>query len=77
MHCHLLHQKQVFLIFLFALLSTAGFSQYVHKIKVDSVKIANDSCNAELILENNLRHLDGFLNNKRNRDREFGNVLSA
>lgn len=46
-------------------------AQYVHKIKADSVLITNDSCNAELNLENGTRHIKGFLYNKGNGRTEF------
>jgi len=39
-------------------------SQYIHKIKADSVLITNDSCNAELNLENSTKDTLGFLFNK-------------
>jgi hypothetical protein len=63
--------KQIFLLFFLAMLSATGFSQYVYKIKADSVKITNDSCNAELILENSTRHVNGFLYNRGNGRTEF------
>ncbi|WP_121356803.1 glycine-rich domain-containing protein [Flavisolibacter nicotianae] len=63
--------KQAFLLLFLALLSATGFSQYVYKIKADSVKITNDSCNAELILENSTRNVNGFLFNKANGRTEF------
>ena len=43
----------------------------MYKIKADSVKITNDSCNAELILENATRNVQGFLYNKGNGRTEF------
>lgn len=46
-------------------------AQYTYKIKADSVKITNDSCTAELILENSTRQVDGFLYNKGNGRTEF------
>ena len=46
-------------------------AQYIHKIKADSVLITNDSCNAELNLENGTRHVKGFLYNKGNGRTEF------
>jgi len=42
-------------LFASAVLCLAGFiasGQFVYKIKADSVLITNDSCNAELIIEN-------------------------
>ena len=41
-------------------------AQYIYKIKADSVLITNDSCNAELNLENSTRDTLGFLYNKGN-----------
>ena len=46
-------------------------AQFVYKIKADSVKITNDSCSAELILENSTKHVLGFLYNKGNGRTEF------
>lgn len=38
-------------------------AQYISTVSADSVKITNDSCNAELILENNTKAQIGFLYN--------------
>jgi hypothetical protein len=46
-------------------------SQFVHKINADSVLITNDSCTAELNLENSTKHIKGFLYNKGNGRTEF------
>lgn len=46
-------------------------AQFVYKVKADSVKITNDSCNAELILENSTPSVKGFLYNKGNGRTEF------
>jgi hypothetical protein len=46
-------------------------AQFVHKIKADSVLITNDSCTAELNLENSTKHIKGFLYNKGNGRTEF------
>jgi hypothetical protein len=60
------------LLFLIVLL---GFSvakaQFVYKIKADSVLITNDSCTAELIIENSTKNVKGFLVNKGNGRTEF------
>ncbi len=48
-----------------------AFSQFTYKIKADSVLITNDSCNAELNLENSTRNVNGFLYNKGNGRTEF------
>ncbi|MCG2618133.1 hypothetical protein LZZ85_27770 [Terrimonas sp. NA20] len=50
-------------------------AQYVYKIKADSVKITNDSCTAELILENSTKAVKGFLYNKGNGRTEFRKAL--
>lgn len=46
-------------------------AQYIYKIKADSVRIYNDSCTAELILENRTKDTLGFLYNKGNGRTEF------
>lgn len=61
-----------FTTFLFCSLSS---SQYIHQIKADSVRIHNDTCNAELILENSTRNINGFLYNKGNGRTEFKKAL--
>lgn len=63
--------KQILLIALFCFSSYLSFAQYVYKIKADSVRIYNDSCNAELILENSTKNVTGFLYNKGNGRTEF------
>src|SRR3982751_1095861 len=60
------------LLFLSVLLSfTAARSQFIYKIKADSVLITNDSCTAELNLENSTKNVKGFLYNKGNGRTEF------
>lgn len=46
-------------------------AQFVYKIKADSVLITNDSCTAELILENSTKNIKGFLYNRGNGRTEF------
>lgn len=46
-------------------------AQFTYKIKADSVLITNDSCTAELILENSTKSVKGFLYNKGNGRTEF------
>jgi hypothetical protein len=53
------------------LLSTSVIAQFVHKIKADSVLITNDSCTAELNLENSTKDVNGFLYNKGKGRTEF------
>lgn len=52
-------------------LSLTSNAQFVYKIKADSLKITNDSCTAELILENSTKNVQGFLYNKGNGRTEF------
>ncbi len=61
------------LIFLVAaiLVCQSAFSQFIYKIKTDSLLVTNDSCNAELNLENSTRLVNGFLYNKGNGRTEF------
>src|SRR5581483_4880389 len=46
-------------------------AQYIYKIKADSVLITNDSCTAELNLENSTKNVPGFLFNKGRGRTEF------
>jgi hypothetical protein len=46
-------------------------AQFVYKIKADSVLITNDSCTAELNLENSTKDINGFLYNKGKGRTEF------
>lgn len=50
-------------------------AQFTYKIKADSVKITNDSCTAELILENSSKHINGYLYNRGNGRTEFKSIL--
>ena len=60
----------------FIVISFCSAAQYVYQIKADSVRIHNDSCKAELILENSTRHINGFLYNKGNGRTEFRKALA-
>ncbi|MCG2613745.1 hypothetical protein LZZ85_05615 [Terrimonas sp. NA20] len=53
------------------ILSHESNAQFTYKIKADSVLITNDSCTAELILENSTKIVKGFLYNKGNGRTEF------
>ncbi|RYG00924.1 MAG: hypothetical protein EOO07_34835, partial [Chitinophagaceae bacterium] len=68
--------KNLFACAFFLLFSCAVSAQYVHKIKADSVKITNDSCTAELILENSTKLVPGFLYNKGNGRTEFRRAVT-
>jgi len=63
--------KKSFLIFVSSLFSILSYSQFIYKIKGDSVLITNDSCTAELNLENVTKNVKGFLYNKGNGRTEF------
>jgi hypothetical protein len=67
---HLVFMKKVFFL-LFILAPFLGSAQYVHSIKADTLLVSNDSCNAELILENGTKNIKGFLFNKGNGRTEF------
>jgi hypothetical protein len=49
--------------------------QYMHKIKADTVKLYNDACTTEFILQNATRNTNGFLYNKGNGVTEFRKAL--
>ena len=63
--------KKALLVSVFVYFGSTAFSQFTYKIKADSVLITNDSCNAELNLENSTRNVKGFLYNKGNGRTEF------
>jgi len=46
-------------------------AQFIYKIKADSLLVTNDSCSAELNLENSTKSIKGFLYNKGNGRTEF------
>lgn len=58
------------------LFSAFAFGQFTYKIKADSVLITNDSCTAELNLENSTKNIvGGFLYNRWNGRTEFRKLL--
>lgn len=61
-------KKTVSLLLACTLLSVCAFAQprFTFKIKADSVLITNDSCEAELNLENSTKNVKGFLYNTGN-----------
>ncbi|MFC0773046.1 hypothetical protein [Terrimonas alba] len=63
--------KKLLLIPFLLLMALLSDAQYIHKIKADSVLITNDSCNAELNLENSTKDTLGFLYNKGKGRTEF------
>jgi len=67
--------KKLLLIPVLLLMAMLSHSQFIHKIKADSVLITNDSCNAELNLENSTKDTLGFLYNKGKGRTEFRRAL--
>lgn len=63
--------KSIAFIFLLLFSTLTSSAQYIYNIKADSVLITNDSCNAELILQNGTKGIKGFLYNKGNGRTEF------
>ncbi len=64
-------KKFVLLLLLSGTTMASLQAQFTHKIKADSVRIYNDSCNAELILENSTKNIKGFLFNTGNGSTKF------
>ena len=58
--------KKFILFFAINFIAVVGFSQFVYNIKADSVLITNDSCYAELKLENSTKSVKGFIFKKGN-----------
>lgn len=48
-----------------------SYAQYTYQLKADSVRIHNDSCKAELIIENSTKDVPGFLFNRGKGRTEF------
>ena len=69
--------KQLTLQVVLLLASCYCFAQtpFTYKIKADSVLITNDSCTAELILENSTKDIKGFLYNRGKGRTEFRSAL--
>src|SRR3954463_15682607 len=63
--------KKLLLFLVFAFAITEMHAQFVYKIKADSLLVTNDSCTAELNLENSTKNVKGFLYNKGNGRTEF------
>lgn len=55
--------KKVILFYLGILIGVAASAQFTYKIKADTLLVTNDSCTAELALENSTKHIKGFLYN--------------
>lgn len=67
--------RKILIILLFLAANAIVKGQYIYKIKADSVLITNDSCNAELNLENHTRDTLGFLYNRGKGRTEFRRAL--
>lgn len=63
--------KKILLLTIAVISANVVFSQFIYKIKADSVLITNDSCVAELNLENSTKNIKGFLYNRGNGRTEF------
>ena len=63
--------KKLFLFLVVAFMLNKTHAQFVYKIKCDSLLVTNDSCTAELNLENSTKNVKGFLYNKGNGRTEF------
>lgn len=63
--------KKISSLLLFILTGYIATAQFTYKIKADSLKVTNDSCSTELILENSTKSVPGFLYNKGNGRTEF------
>lgn len=68
--------KRIFFLLLLISGNQVMQAQFTYKIKADSVKITNDSCTAELILENQTKAVKGYLYNKGNGRTEFRKALT-
>jgi lysophospholipase L1-like esterase len=73
-HIHILirnkSMKIVFLLCLFVC-PLIGKTQFIHKVKADTLLVTNDSCSAELVLKNSTKNISGVLFNKGNGVTEF------
>lgn len=58
--------KKTSSLLLLCLASFVATAQFTYKIKADSLKVTNDSCRAEFILENATKSVNGFLYNTGN-----------
>lgn len=67
--------KKITLLLIVAFSLAKTHAQFVHVIKADSVLITNDSCTAELNLENSTKNIKGFLYNKGNGRTEFRKMV--
>src|SRR6185436_19954371 len=63
--------KKILLFITVCMCTSILSAQFVYKIKADSVLITNDSCTAELNLENRTKDTLGFLFNKGRGRTEF------
>jgi hypothetical protein len=63
--------QKLFSLLLFFTVVNYSHAQFTHKIKADSVRIYNDNCNAEFIVENSTKDIAGFLFNRGNGRTEF------
>jgi len=70
--------KKISVSAIFCLIGFMASAQFIYKIKADSVLITNDSCNAELNLENSTRNrTGGFLKNRGNGRTQFAYIIDS
>jgi len=67
--------KKLYLLFVLCIGLTSARAQFVYQLKADSVRIHNEACKAELIIENSTKHINGFLYNRGNGRTEFRKAL--
>lgn len=68
--------RSLLLIAILSLTTLSSWAQFTYKIKADSVLITNDSCTAELNLENSTKNITGgFLYNRWKGRTEFRKIL--
>jgi hypothetical protein len=64
------------LLLILSLSAKFSSAQHIYKVKTDSLLVTNDSCTAELILENSTKNVKGFLYNKGRGRTEFRKALT-
>ncbi len=67
--------QRLFLTLIFSFFCFSAFTQHIYKIKTDSLLVTNDSCTAELNLENSTKFVNGFLYNKGKGRTEFRRAM--
>jgi hypothetical protein len=63
--------RKIVLLTVLCVTTLLASAQFTYKIKADTVKITNDACSTELILENSTKNVNGFLFNRDNGRTDF------